>query len=211
MLEAGIAIPSGVTTNAPLFNAAFRIHPLDVFSASMAYEGILQSSGNFYTGLSLYFRPATIDAWLAIDFRKHGKWDLNKQRWGTGAAVTFAIPKTSITLRPEGSISVYSDSNYTIAWYAGGRIDIGLGENFVLGAWSSFAVGAKDNRWSDKNSAYYHEGYSGGFVFDIRPDITWKISPSNSLSAFVDFQSRKTYYAKLYDVWASGLYWTFQR
>lgn len=53
-LEAGITIPSGVTTTAPLFNFTFMILPVDVFAASVAYEGVLQGNGNFYTGLSLY-------------------------------------------------------------------------------------------------------------------------------------------------------------
>ncbi|MBP3741597.1 MAG: hypothetical protein J6J00_01300 [Treponema sp.] len=210
-LEVGISIPSGVTTNAPLFNAAFMIHPVDFFTASIAYEGILQSNGNFYTGLSLFFKPMTLDAYLAIDFREKGDYDLTDQRWGTGAAVTFIIPKTSITLRPEGGISVYSDANYTMAWYAGARIDIPFANSFVFGAWSSFAVGASDVRWHDKSSWNYNPDYSGGFVFDVRPDLTWKINGYNSLTVFFDFQSRKAYYGKLYDVWATGLYWTFQR
>ena len=210
-LEVGISIPSGVTTNAPLFNAAFMIHPVDFFTASIAYEGILQSNGNFYTGLSLFFKPMTLDAYLAIDFREKGDYDLSDQRWGTGAAVTFIIPKTSITLRPEGGISVYSEANYTMAWYAGARLDLPFADSFVFGVWSSFAVGASDVRWHDKSSWNYHPDYSGGFVFDVRPDLTWKINGYNSLTVFFDFQSRKAYTSYLYDVWATGLYWTFQR
>lgn len=210
LLEVGIAIPSGVTTNAPLFNAAFKIHPVDFFTASIAYEGILQSNGNFYTGLSLYLKPMTLDAYLAIDFRNRGDYDLSDQRWGTGAAITFVIPKTSITLRPEGGISVYSEANYTMAWYAGARLDLPFADSFVFGAWSSFAVGASDVRWHDKNSSNYHPDYSGGVVFDVRPDLTWIINGNNSLALFFDLQCRKSYNSNFYDVWASGLYWTFQ-
>lgn len=203
-IEAGIAIPSGVSTNAPLFNAAFMIHPADFISASIAYEGILQANGNFYTGLSLFLKSVTIDAYLAIDFRNRGDYSLTDQRWGTGAAVTFRIPKTAIVLRPEGAISVYTDPNYTMAWYAGARLDLPFAQQFVLGAWSSLAVGARDTRWNK-------DDYTNGFVFDIRPDFTWNINKNHSLSAFFDYQLRRAYNKKAHDYWATGLYWTFRK
>lgn len=203
LLEVGIAIPSGVTTSAPFFNAAFKIHPVDMLTLSIAYEGILQASGNLYTGVTLKFRPVTVEGWLGIDFHKHGDWDLSDQRWGTGAAVTIAFSKVDITIRPEGGLSFYTDSHYSPAWYVGGRFDWQFQEKFNLGAWSSFAVGSSDNRWG--------EGWSGGFVFDMRPDFTWKIDASNSLTAFFDFQNRKAYNGVMHDVWATGVYWTFRK
>ena len=117
-----------------------------------------------------------------------------------------------MTLRPETGFSFYNDSNYTMAWYVGGRMDFTFAETFVLGAWSSFAVGSADKRWHDKeyeNTKYYHDDYTGGYIFDIRPDLTWNYSKRHSLTAYFDFQNRLKYTNKNYNTWASGLYWTY--
>ena len=55
-IEAGITIPSGVTTSAPLFNAALMIHPVDFLRIGIAYEGILQNNGNLYSGITFGFK-----------------------------------------------------------------------------------------------------------------------------------------------------------
>jgi hypothetical protein len=124
------------------------------------------------------FDYVILDAYLAINFRNTrliidtapDQWG---SHWGTGAAITFNIPKINMTLRPETGFSFYNDSNYTMAWYVGGRMDFGFSDSFVLGAWSSFAAGSADKRWHDKdyaNTGYYHADYTGGYIFDIRPD-----------------------------------------
>ena len=216
-IEAGITLPSGVTTSAPLFNAALKVHPFKPFTASIAYEGILRSNGNLYTGITFDFDYVILDAYLAINFRNTKlivdtapeHWG---SHWGTGAAITFNVPKINMTLRPETGFSFYNDSNYTMAWYVGGRMDFTFAETFVLGAWSSFAVGSADKRWHDKeyeNTKYYHDDYTGGYIFDIRPDLTWNYSKRHSLTAYFDFQNRLKYTNKNYNTWASGLYWTY--
>jgi len=216
-IEAGITLPSGVTTSAPLFNAALKVHPFKPFTASIAYEGILRSNGNLYTGITFDFDYVILDAYLAINFRNTKlivdtapeHWG---SHWGTGAAITFNVPKINMTLRPETGFSFYNDSNYTMAWYVGGRMDFTFAETFVLGVWSSFAVGSADKRWHDKeyeNTKYYHDDYTGGYIFDIRPDLTWNYSKRHSLTAYFDFQNRLKYTNKNYNTWASGLYWTY--
>ncbi len=214
VIEAGITIPSGVTTSHPLFNAALKVHPVKSFTASVAYEGILRSNGNLYTGLNLDFDFIVLDAYLAINFRNTRlivdkapeQWG---SHWGTGAAVTFNISKINMTLRPETGFSFYNDSDYTMAWYVGGRMDLGFADNFVLGAWSSFAVGSSDKRWKDKSSPLYNSDYTGGHIFDIRPELTWNFNKNNAVTAYFDFQNRLKYTNKNYNAWASGLYWTY--
>ena len=213
-IEAGISLPSGVTTSAPLFNAALKVHPIKAFTASVAYEGILRSNGNLYTGLTLDLDWAVLDAYLAINFRKtrlivDSSPDQWGSHWGTGAAITFNIPKVNIKLRPETGFSFYNDSNYTMAWYVGGRMDWAFAEKFNLGAWSSFAVGSADKRWKDENSGMYHSDWTGGYIFDIRPELTWTMDKKNELTVYFDFQNRLIYTNKNYNTWASGVYWTY--
>lgn len=215
-LEVGVSLPSGVTTSAPLFNAALKIHPVKLFSASVAYEGILRSNGNLYTGLTLDFDYIMLDAYLAINFRNtrliaDSSPDQWGSHWGTGAAITFNIPKINMTLRPETGFSFYNDSNYTTAWYIGGRLDFAFAERFELGTWSSFAIGSADKRWHDKDyegTKLYHPDYTGGNIFDIRPELTWNLNKNNAITVYFDFQNRLRFTNVNYNTWASGLFWT---
>lgn len=208
-LEVGIAIPNGVTTAAPLFNAAFRIHPVDVFEASFAYEGIIQGDGNLYTGLSLFLKNFTLDAYLAVD--NIGGND-NDGRIGTGAAITWQIPKVAIVIRPEAGFTFWENVNYTPAFYFGGRLDFTISSQFVLGAWTSCALGSADRYWyDDRNPAKgTTKSYTGGFVFDIRPDFSVIINKNHSISVFVDYQNRVKYDNTVRDTWASGIFWTYR-
>ena len=215
-IEAGIAIPSGVTTSTPLFNAAVSIHPVDFIRIALAFEGVMRNNGNFYTGISFDFKNFLLDTYLAVNFRNRntllpGASDGWGNQWGTGAAFTFTIPKISMTLRPEVGFSFYNESEYSMAWYTGARMDFVIGSDFVLGAWSSFAFGAYDKRWYDKDSVLYHPDYTGGRIFDLRPDFTWNINKSNALTLYVDYQSRLKFTGENYNTWASGLYWTYKR
>ncbi len=215
-IEAGIAIPSGVTTSTPLFNAAVSIHPVDFIRIALAFEGVMRNNGNFYTGISFDFKNFLLDTYLAVNFRNlntllPGASDGWGNQWGTGAAFTFTIPKISMTLRPEVGFSFYNESEYSMAWYTGARMDFAIGSDFVLGAWSSFAFGAYDKRWYDKDSVLYHPDYIGGRIFDLRPDFTWNINKSNALTLYVDYQSRLKFTGENYNTWASGLYWTYKR
>lgn len=218
-LEIGVSLPSGVTTSAPLFNAAFSIHPVKQFKASVAYEGILRSNGNLYTGLTIDFNYVIMDAYLAINFRNNRFLaDPNTEHWGdhwgTGGAITFKIPNIEMKLRPEAGFSFYNNSNYTMAWYTGARMEFNFAETFVLGAWSSYAVGSSDNRWYDKDyekTALYHPEYTGGHIFDIRPDLTWNVNKNHAISLYFDFQNRLRFDDTNWNTWASGIYWTYKK
>lgn len=203
VIEAGIAIPSGVTTNAPLFNAAVKVHPIDLLTASVAYEGILQSKGNFYAGVSLYLSKITIDTYLGLNFRPQQFGGYSEQHWGTGAAVTFDISKIHLVLRPEIGFTFYNYNDYTPAWYSGLRLDYAINQQLAVGGWASLGFGSSNKKWSDK--------YTGGYIIDIRPDFSWKINKNNTLSLFIDYQNRKRYDQYIYDVWASGVYWTYKK
>ena len=96
-----------------------------------------------------------------------------------------------------------------MAWYVGGRMDWAFAEKFNLGAWSSFAVGSADKRWKDENSGMYHSDWTGGYIFDIRPELTWTMDKKNELTVYFDFQNRLIYTNKNYNTWASGVYWTY--
>ena len=198
-LEAGITIPSGVTTSSPVFNAAFMIHPFDFFTASVAYEGILQGSGNLYTSCSLFFNNLTIDAYLAINKIGGAKGD---SRFGTGAAVTWTLEKISMVIRPEAGVTFWENGNYTPAIYLGGRINYTLKNRYIFGAWTSFAWGSKNKKWEND--------WIGGFIFDIRPDFTFLLNSHHSLAAFFDYQNRTRFDRGVYDTWALGFYWTYK-
>lgn len=217
IFQVGAAIPSGVTTNNMLFNAAVMIKPMDLFAASFAYEGIFTSHGNLYTGLSLYLaKNFTIDAYLAIDNLDYDNSDEPDSRWGTGASITWVIPEFHITLKPEAGFTFYEDPHSTFAWYAGGRADITLAKRFVVGGWISWASGASDKRWHEdtdenRNKGYYHPDWNGGFIFDVRPDITFILNERHSFTVFTDFQSRTKFNGDWWRVWCAGLYWTYRR
>jgi len=219
LLEVGASLPSGVTTDKPLFNLALMLHPVDFLRISAAYEGIMRPNGNFYTGVTFDFDNIIIDGYLAIDFRKNDFLVENTpedwgNQWGTGAAVTLFFPKVGITLKPESAFSFYADSNYSMAWYAGARFDFDISEKFVLGAWSSLAAGAYDRRWYDKDyegTTLYNPDWVGGHIFDIRPDFTWRLNKFNSLTVYLDFQNRLKYTNENWNTWASGLYWTYRK
>lgn len=215
LLEIGVALPSGVTVNAPAFNFGLKIHPVDAFTIAVACDGIIQYTSNLYAGLTLDLNMFILDAWLGLNMRGDGNTlfpnTANAGRWGTGAAITLAFPKVGITLRPEVGFTFYNYSDYTNAWYVGGRFNWDLTKEFTLGAWSSIGFGAENRQWHNDRSANYHPSWNGGSVFDIRPDFTWKINKNHSLTIFFDFQNRKTYANTVYDVWASGFYWTFKR
>lgn len=200
-LEAGITIPSGVTTTAPLFNFAFMIHPVEFFSASVAYEGVLQGNGNFYTGLSLYLINFKLDAYLGINGIGGSE---NDSRFGTGAAITWYIPNVAITIRPEFGFTFWENPKYTPAFYFGGRFEFEITKQLILGTWSSCAWGSYNQDW------YKNNNWFGGFIFDIRPDITYNFNKHNSLSVFFDYQNRTRFDNVVKDTWASGFFWTYK-
>ena len=146
MIEAGISIPSGVTTDKPFFNAAFAIQPVDVFRASVAFENVCTSYADFYTGLTLNLKKVIIDAYLEI--QNLGNADDYYKTWGTGATVSFYLLK-NLLIRPEAGFTFYREANYTPAFYAGGRVEWGINKSCILGGFVSLAWGSRNTDWNN--------------------------------------------------------------
>lgn len=204
MIEAGISIPSGVTTDKLLFNAAFAIQPIKIFRASIAFENIFANYVNFYTGLTLNLEKLIIDAYLEIQNMGNNDADVYYKTWGTGATITF-YPLKSLLIRPEAGVTFYREK-YTPAFYAGGRVEWNITSQFILGGFTSLAWGSKNPDWDKINNSW-----TGGFIFDIRPDFTFVINKYHSITAALDFQNRIAYNNESYQVWAMGFYWTYNR
>lgn len=204
-IEVGGAIPSGVTTDKPVFNADAKIHPLDFLTIAAAVDGIFRETGNIYTGVTVAFKPFILDAYLGIDYKEHNKE--NGGRWGTGAALTFNFSKIGLMLKPEAGVTFYTYADYTPATYGGIRINWQFAEKFAFGGWSSVAFGSKDKTWEDRTST---KDYWGGSVFDLRPDFTWTLDNNHSFTAFVDFQHRNNFAKETLNTWATGVYWTYK-
>ena len=200
MIEAGISIPSGVTTDKPFFNAAFAIQPVDVFRASVAFENVCTSYADFYTGLTLNLKKVIIDAYLEI--QNLGNADDYYKTWGTGATVSFYLLK-NLLIRPEAGFTFYREANYTPAFYAGGRVEWGINKSCILGGFVSLAWGSRNTDWNND--------WTGGFILDARPDFTYIINNRHKISIALDFQHRVAFNNKAYQVWATGLYWTYKR
>ena len=204
MIEAGISIPSGVTTDKPFFNAAFAIQPVDVFRASVAFENVCTSYADFYTGLTLNLQKVIIDAYLEI--QNLGNADYHNKTWGTGATISF-YPVKSLLIRPEAGFTFYREANYTPAFYAGGRVEWGINKSCILGGFVSLAWGSRNTDWNND----WNNDWTGGFILDARPDFTYIINNRHKISIALDFQHRVAFNNKAYQVWATGLYWTYKR
>ena len=202
MIEAGISIPSGVTTDKPFFNAAFAIQPVDVFRASVAFENVCTSYADFYTGLTLNLKKVIIDAYLEIQNLGNADGDDYYKTWGTGATVSFYLLK-NLLIRPEAGFTFYREANYTPAFYAGGRVEWGINKSCILGGFVSLAWGSRNTDWNND--------WTGGFILDARPDFTYIINNRHKISIALDFQHRVAFNNKAYQVWATGLYWTYKR
>ena len=212
ILEVGGAVPSGANTDNPLLNLGFALKPIDFFRVCAAYEGLFQQDGNLYTGVTFNFTKNFIldcyFAWDSIDSRDNDK-DMG---YGTGAGLLIVFPSASISIRPEGGINFFEEPLYTPAWYAGISFRWDITDQFMFGAWSSFAAGSLNTNWHDSGYAYYDttKNWDGGTVFDLRPMFTFRINERHSLSADFDFESRKAFDQTVRNCWSSGLYWTYR-
>lgn len=212
MIEVGAAMPSGVDFGAPLFNIGAKVHPIDILTISAAFDGVFRGTSDFYTGVNLALKYFVLDAYLGLNFRssnndyKQGALFQDAGRWGTGAALTFNFSKINLMLRPEAAFTFYNKSNYTMAWYTGARVEWSFKPEFMLGGWSSIGFGARDNNWDDDP---VRKNWEGGWIFDLRPDFTWKFNKHNSFTAYFDYQYRRSPNKNNNDLWASGVYWTY--
>lgn len=213
-LQFGVAIPDGATSDHFFINAAVELKPIDLLTVSATYkhadkedkknEKLTQKGGNLYTGLKLDFtRNFNIEAWFGLDgigLKKSGDEDGHKM-WGTGAAVYIKFGKLPLWIKPEVGFSDYLYSHYTAALYTGGRIQWDITKALHLGAWTSFAWGAEDDRWDD----------DGGFIWNIRPDFTFDINEHHSISAVFEYETTRYPNDDRYNRFCFGFYWKYNR
>ena len=204
-LQIGAAIPDGADTDSPVMNLGVELRPVDWLSIATAYEGLLQKRGDFYAGVTVGAKSFILDAYFACD-NIASDYD-DDMAFGTGAGITFAFPKVGITIRPEAGLNWFENSSWTPAWYAGGLFKFDINEKMILQAWTSFAVGSKDKDWDDNVAT---EDWNGGHIFDIRPEFTFCLNKNNSLSAYIDIESRKSFDGKTRDCWTTGFFWTYK-
>ena len=203
-IEVGASMPDGTNSDDLVCNAAFAIKPIDFFRASVAFENIGNADTDFYSGISLYFDKVTVDAYLEIeDFTG----DNEDKTWGSGATLTF-YPVKNFMVRPEAGFSFFKNSDYTPAIYGGGRLEYVVNNKFTIGGFASTAFGSKDKNWEDSSAT---DDWTGGFIFDARPDFTYTIDKNSSISATLDYQFRRAFNNDSYSVWASGVYWTYRK
>lgn len=200
VVEIGASIPSGATTDSFLTDLGVKITPANWISISAAFEGIWNGASNLYTGVSMAFnKDFSLDAYLAID---NISSDTTTGIVATGCAAFFRIPKTQLTLRPEVGINFFENKDYTPAVYTGARIQFVTGA-WTFGGWSSLAWGSSNKNWDA-------EKMNGGFILDIRPDVTYQINKRHSISAMFDYQNRTNCEKKTYDTWATSAYWSYK-
>lgn len=205
--QVGVAIPSFEDTSGFTLNAGVEVSPIKLLTIAIAYGDMLHAGGNLYTGVGLNFTDNfKIDAWFGLDGigLERASDTAGKKMLGTGAAVFLKFGKLPFWIRPEFGFSNYLYSHYTAAFYTGGRINWDILSNMHLGAWTSFAWGAKGDtaEWDNR---------SGGFIFNIRPDFTFDINEHHSISAVFEYEMKINPNDKKYDTFAFGFYWKYNR
>ena len=204
--QVGGAIPDGADTDHPRANVGATLG-FDVFTLSLAYEGLFQRDGNLYAGANFSVKQFMFDVYFAWDNIDNDGDDNDDMSNSIGAAMTLYFEKPGITIRPEGSLNWFENTHYTPAWYVGGSIWWDLTEKISLGAWSSFAVGSMDNRWDDDDET---DDWGTGTIFDIRPELVWHVAERHTVSAYFDLQNRVAFDRTNRNCWATGLYWTYK-
>lgn len=204
MLEIGAALPNGFNTDDPVLNSGIKFNPAKWLSLAAAIEGALDDGSNFYTGATIGFDKFILDLYYAADsLFTNAK---NDQAYGTGAAITFVIPNTKVTLRPEIGVNFFEDDNFTAAWYTGGSLSFDINKDIGFNLWSSIAFGSKDKRWDDHSAT---DDWDGGHVFDVRPEITFNYTSHTSFAAYFDYEHRTAFDGKGRKCWSTGLFWTY--
>ena len=65
-----------------------------------------------------------------------------------------------------------------------------------------------DKRWKDSSDADVRN-YTGGFIYDVRPLIEFKLSDAHSFSAYVDLEWRTAFDGTVRNCWSTGAFWTY--
>ncbi|MCQ2241920.1 hypothetical protein [Treponema sp.] len=203
-LELGVAIPNGFNTDDPASNFGAKVTPCDWLSFSAAMEGAFDEQANFYTGATIGMKNFVLDVYFAADsLFSDAK---NDEAYGLGASITFIIPSTDITLRPEAGLNWFEDDNYSSAFYTGCELDLPLTKEFELNVWGSFASGSKDKRWDDAKAT---EDWDGGTILNLKPGIKFIYSSHTTFNAYLNLESRTAFDGQNRKAWSSGLFVTY--
>lgn len=213
--EIGAAIPIGgevlgeadgfKLTDNPSTNIGIRIAPADWISFASVIEGAFEEAANIYVGLTLGINKFIIEAYSSADSVFTDEKD--DFALATGASITFKVgKKNQFVLKPEVGYNFFQNTNFTPAWFTGVTFNWDISDVLHLGAWSSIAFGSKDKKWNDYKET---ENYDGGFIFDVRPIIGFKISKTLDLSGYVDIESRKAFDGKVRNCWSTGACLTY--
>lgn len=207
-LEIGAAAPSGMNTDHPLANIGVMIHPADILTLNAVYEGIGQNYGNLYTGGTVDILDfLVLDVYMAIDginFKSHHRYDYwnDPMAYSVGAGLRINITD-AMSLRPEGAINWFENDDYSAAFYLGMKFDWEITEQFIFGAWGSYALG------SEGDGPEWDSDWGHGFVVDVRPDLTYKLNDRHSFGANIDFEWRHSFDDVARFCWSTGVFWTY--
>ncbi|MBR1536861.1 MAG: hypothetical protein IJ630_07980 [Treponema sp.] len=204
VLEIGAALPNGFNTDDFVVNSGIKFAPAEWILLAASIEGAFDAAANFYTGATLGMKNFILDLYFAADTLFTDADD--DQAYGTGAAITFTIPNTKISLRPELGINFFQNDNYTPAWYTGAEFDLPLTKQLALNIWGSFAVGSKDKRWDDLDST---KDWGTGHIIDVRPALTFDYSKNTTFAVYIDFEQRTAFDDVSRHCWSTGLFWTY--
>lgn len=211
IFEVGASIPSGFTTHSPVVNFGAAVTPMQLLTVAFAYEGLFTDGGNLYSGATLRFtKDFVVDAYIAFDNLGDSYGSIG--RWGTGGGVLFDFPSIGLSVRPEAGFTWYGNSNYTMATYAGARLNYDVNSKAHLGCWASLAWGAENSQWHNSNAINYAitKNYTGGFIFNIRPEFSYDIDAKNTVAVTTEFQSLRDFKGDTIDSTLIGLYWRYR-
>ena len=203
-IQLGAAVPNGFDTDNPVSNFGVQVGPVKWLSLAAAIEGAFDDGSNFYSGATIGADFFILDLYFAADslFTDASK----DEAYGTGAAISFTIPNTKISVRPEVGVNFFQETHYTPAVYTGGTLAFAINNDIGFNVWGSFAIGSRDTRWDDYDET---EDWGGGHIFDIRPEITLTVSKNTSFAAYFDFENRRAFDSTTRNCWSTGLFMTY--
>lgn len=202
--QIGAAVPNGFNTDDPAVNFGFKLFPVKWLGLAAAIEGAFEEQANFYTGATIGADNFVLDLYLAMDSLFTDEDD--DEAYGTGAAISFTIPNTKISLRPEAGVNFFQNDNYTPAFYTGATLAFNINSQLGFNVWGSFALGSRDKRWDDNA---YSDDWNGGHIFNIRPELSFDFSKQTTFAVYADFEQRTAFDGESRRCWSSGAFMTY--
>lgn len=195
--EAGAAIPNGFNTDDPAVNFGVKFAPVNWVSIGAVMEGAFEDAANFYAGSTIGAKNFLLEVYLAMDslFTK----EKDDEAYGIGGAITFSVPNSKLSLRPEAGLNFFENDDYTFAWYAGAALIVPINKDFLFNAYGSLAFGSKDKDWDD-------DDWNGGHIFTIRPSVKYKFSKKTDFDLNLNLENRKAFDGKTRNAWSCGFY-----